>query len=126
MSPKQYLHHNNNFNCNNLLSNEFLTYQDRIQQNSLIWPIRLFFQMKFYPQWAIALSHDHTVNGTGPFFQQLFYNNKKAINIIKTVESTNPMFSYSRKYMADIYLKYLKDRRNFAKCYIELIEVKFK
>ena len=27
--------------------------------------------------------------------------------------------------MADIYLKYLKDRRNFAKCYIELIEVKF-
>jgi len=25
--------------------------------------------------------------------------------------------------MADIYLKQLKDRRNYAKCYVDLIEV---
>jgi len=28
--------------------------------------------------------------------------------------------------MADIYLKHLKDRRNYAKCYVDLIEVYFK
>jgi len=48
---------------------------------------------------------------------------KKAINVLKTVDVDNPMFAQSRKQMADIYLKHLKDRRNFAKCYIELIEV---
>jgi len=27
--------------------------------------------------------------------------------------------------MADIYLKHLKDRRNYAKCYVDLIDVSF-
>lgn len=47
---------------------------------------------------------------------------KKALDILRTVDSSNASFADSRKQMADIYLKHLKDRRNFAKCYVDLIE----
>lgn len=47
---------------------------------------------------------------------------KKAIDILKTVEATHLQFALSRKQMADIYLHHLKDRRNYAKCYADLIE----
>ena len=47
---------------------------------------------------------------------------KKAIDILKTVDPSHVQFSLSRKQMADIYLTHLKDRRNYAKCYADLIE----
>ncbi len=40
------------------------------------------------------------------------------------VEPSNPSYAQSRKEMAEIYLKHLKDRRHYAKCYVDLIEVK--
>jgi tetratricopeptide repeat protein 21B len=48
---------------------------------------------------------------------------KKALDILKTVDPQSSNFAQSRKLMADIYLKHLKDRRHFAKCYVDLIEV---
>ncbi|CAD8066862.1 unnamed protein product [Paramecium sonneborni] len=47
---------------------------------------------------------------------------KKAINILKAVQSGQPNFVNSRMILADVYLKYLKDRRNYTKCYAEIIE----
>jgi len=48
---------------------------------------------------------------------------KKAIHVLRTVERSSVMFAQSRKLMAGIYLTHLKDRRSFARCYLELIEV---
>ena len=47
---------------------------------------------------------------------------KKAINILKAVTSDKPIFQTSRIILADVYLKYIKDRRNYTKCYHELLE----
>ncbi|CAK75826.1 unnamed protein product (macronuclear) [Paramecium tetraurelia] len=47
---------------------------------------------------------------------------KKAINILKAVQSGQPNFVNSRIILADVYLKYLKDRRNYTRCYAEIIE----
>lgn len=46
---------------------------------------------------------------------------KKAISILKSVGIDSKYFCESRKLLADVYLTHLKDRRNYAKCYQELI-----
>lgn len=48
---------------------------------------------------------------------------KKALSILRAVPSTSPYYKDSRILLADIYLKHLKDRRHYAKCYFDLIEV---
>ena len=48
---------------------------------------------------------------------------QKAMSILKAVESSSPYFIKSRKLMAYIYLVQLKDRRHYAKCYSDLIDV---
>lgn len=47
---------------------------------------------------------------------------KKAISILKAVKSTSPYFVESRKMLADIHLTHLKSRKNYARCYYEVIE----
>lgn len=48
---------------------------------------------------------------------------KKALSILKAVGPDSPYFIESRKLMAQICLENLKDRRQYAKCYLDLIEV---
>ena len=47
---------------------------------------------------------------------------KKALSILRAVSSDSPYYAQSRKLMADVYLKQLKDRRNYQKCYADLVE----
>lgn len=47
---------------------------------------------------------------------------KKAISILKGVNADSPYFVQSRMILADVYLTHLKDRRQYAKCYTDLIE----
>ena len=47
---------------------------------------------------------------------------KKALDILKTVDASSSNFVEAKKLMATIYLNNLKDRRNFAKCYLDMIE----
>ncbi len=47
---------------------------------------------------------------------------KKALGILKSVRPTDPYFAESRKMLADINLTHLKSRKNYARCYYELIE----
>lgn len=47
---------------------------------------------------------------------------KKAISILKAVKQNSPYFVESRKLLADINLKHLKSRKNYARCYYEVIE----
>lgn len=47
---------------------------------------------------------------------------KKAISILKGVKVDSPYFVQSRKILADIYLEHLKDRRQYAKCYTDLVD----
>ena len=48
---------------------------------------------------------------------------KKALSILKAVEPNSSYFVESRRIMADIYLKHMMDRRHYAKCYVDIIEV---
>jgi len=47
---------------------------------------------------------------------------KKALSILKAVDSTSSYFVPSRKLMGDIYLKKMLDRRHYAQCYIDIID----
>lgn len=47
---------------------------------------------------------------------------KKAMSILKGVKPESPYFVESRKLLADIHLKHLKNRKGYAKCYYEIIE----
>lgn len=47
---------------------------------------------------------------------------KKAIAILKGVKSDSPYFQQSRIILANVHLNHLRDRRQFAKCYTDLIE----
>jgi len=46
---------------------------------------------------------------------------KKALSILRAVNSDSIYYSQSRKLMADVYLSHLKDRRNYSKCYRDLV-----
>lgn len=48
---------------------------------------------------------------------------KKALSILKAVTPESPYFVESRKIMAEVYLNHLLDRRHYAKCYKDLIDV---
>ncbi|KAL4503354.1 hypothetical protein ABPG72_000960 [Tetrahymena utriculariae] len=48
---------------------------------------------------------------------------KKAISILKGVPQESPYFLRARQILADVYLDQLRDRRNYAKCYADLIEI---
>ena len=47
---------------------------------------------------------------------------KKAINILKAVKNTSPMFTEAKKILAEVYLTHLKDNRNYIRCYQEIVE----
>ena len=47
---------------------------------------------------------------------------KKAISILKGVKSDSPYFNQSRVILANVYLEHLKDRRQYARCFYEVIE----
>lgn len=47
---------------------------------------------------------------------------KKAISILKAVDAKNPYFQQSRILLADIFLTHLIDRRQFARCYTDLVD----
>jgi tetratricopeptide repeat protein 21B len=47
---------------------------------------------------------------------------KKAISILKGVKPDSPYYVQSRLLLADVYLTHLKDRRQYARCYTDLVE----
>ena len=47
---------------------------------------------------------------------------KKAMSILKAVQKDSTYFVESRKMLADIHLKYLKNRKGYARCFYEIIE----
>jgi tetratricopeptide repeat protein 21B len=47
---------------------------------------------------------------------------KKALSILRAVNVESHYYSQSRKLMAEVYLTHLKDRRNYTKCYTDLVE----
>lgn len=47
---------------------------------------------------------------------------KKALNMLKKIDSTNSNFVEAKKKEADIYLNELKDRKNYTRCYMEILD----
>jgi tetratricopeptide repeat protein 21B len=47
---------------------------------------------------------------------------KKALNMLKKITPDNPNFITAKKKMADIYLTQLMDRKNYTKCYMEVLD----
>lgn len=47
---------------------------------------------------------------------------KKALNMLKKIETTHPDYIDAKKKMADIYLTELKDRKNYTRCYMEILD----
>lgn len=47
---------------------------------------------------------------------------KKAISILKTVTPASPYFVEGKKLLASIYLDRMKNRRQFAKCFSDIID----
>lgn len=48
---------------------------------------------------------------------------KKALNMLKKVTPENPNFIEAKKKAAEIYLEQLRDRKNYKRCYMEIIDV---
>jgi tetratricopeptide repeat protein 21B len=48
---------------------------------------------------------------------------KKALNMLKKVAPDNPNFIEAKKKAAEIYLEQLRDRKNYKRCYMEIIDV---
>lgn len=48
---------------------------------------------------------------------------KKALNMLKKVGPENPNFIEAKKKAAEIYLEQLRDRKNYKRCYMEIIDV---
>ena len=48
---------------------------------------------------------------------------KKALNMLKKVGPENKNFIEAKKKMAEIYLQQLRDRKNYKRCYMEIIDV---
>ena len=47
---------------------------------------------------------------------------KKALSILRAVSPTSKYYLQAKKLMATVYLKNLKDRRHYAKCYVDLVD----
>lgn len=49
---------------------------------------------------------------------------KKALDMLRSIQPTQPYYLQAKTKMADIYLKHCKDRMGFAQCFKELVEHK--
>lgn len=47
---------------------------------------------------------------------------KKALNMLKKITPDNPNFVSAKKKQAEIYLSELKDRQNYQRCYLEILD----
>jgi tetratricopeptide repeat protein 21B len=47
---------------------------------------------------------------------------KKALNMLKKITPDNPNFVSAKKKQAEIYLQELKDRQNYMRCYLEILD----
>lgn len=47
---------------------------------------------------------------------------KKALNMLKKIDASNSNYIEAKKKEADIYLKELKDRKNYTRCYMEILD----
>ncbi|EGR31890.1 tetratricopeptide repeat protein [Ichthyophthirius multifiliis] len=48
---------------------------------------------------------------------------KKAISILKGVQQDSPYFLRAKQILADVYLEQLRDKRNYAKCYTDMVDL---
>ncbi|KAL5032124.1 hypothetical protein BDV3_000718 [Batrachochytrium dendrobatidis] len=49
-------------------------------------------------------------------------NVENALNMLESIRSDQPYFLEAKTCMADIYLKYKNDRKNYARCYSEIVD----
>lgn len=49
---------------------------------------------------------------------------KKALNMLKKIQPSDRSFVQAKKKQAQIYLDELKDRNNYTRCYLEIIDAK--
>jgi len=49
---------------------------------------------------------------------------KKALNMLKKIQPTDRSFVQAKKKQAQIYLDELKDRNNYTRCYLEILDAK--
>ena len=49
---------------------------------------------------------------------------KKALNMLKKIQPGDRSFIQAKKKQAQIYLDELKDRRNYTRCYLEILDAK--
>lgn len=47
---------------------------------------------------------------------------KKALNMLKKIQPDNRSFLQAKKKQAQIYLDELKDRNNYTRCYLEILD----
>ncbi len=47
---------------------------------------------------------------------------KKALNMLKKIQPDSRNFLQAKKKQADIYLQELKDRNNYTRCYLEILD----
>ena len=47
---------------------------------------------------------------------------KKALNMLKKIQPENRSFLQAKKKQAQIYLDELKDRNNYTRCYLEILD----
>lgn len=49
---------------------------------------------------------------------------KKALNMLKKIQPTDRSFVQAKKKQAQIYLDEIKDRNNYTRCYLEILDAK--
>lgn len=64
----------------------------------------------------------HIIIGQSNLFMKMG-DIKKALNMLKKVGPENKNFIEAKKKMAEIYLEQLRDRKNYKRCYMEIIDV---
>ena len=47
---------------------------------------------------------------------------KKALNMLKKIQPDSKNFMQAKKKQAEIYLNELKDRNNYTRCYLEILD----
>lgn len=64
----------------------------------------------------------HIIIGQSNLFMKMG-DIKKALNLLKKIGPENPNFIEAKKKAAEIYLEQLRDRKNYKRCYMEIIDV---
>ena len=64
----------------------------------------------------------HIIIGQSNLFMKMG-DIKKALNLLKKIGPENPSFIEAKKKAAEIYLEQLRDRKNYKRCYMEIIDV---